>query len=99
MEVAAFLLLGLAIGAVAGWFLRSNRSAPDLALTEQRAQSAESQLAQAREQMAQASRQRDAAAEQLREESNRRATFEALAAGIPDLQREIEARSMSIAQH
>jgi len=87
MEVAAFLLLGLAIGAVAGWFL-----------TQQRAQGAESQLEQAREQLAQASRQRDAAAEQLREESSRRATFEALAAGIPDLQREIEARSMSIAQ-
>jgi DNA recombination protein RmuC len=87
MEVAAFLLLGLAIGAVAGWFL-----------TKQRAQNAESQLEQAHQQMAHASRQRDAAAEQLREESSRRATFEALAAGIPDLQREIEARSMSIAQ-
>ena len=87
MEVAAFLLLGLAIGAIAGWFF-----------TQQRAENAESQLAHAREQLAQASRQRDAAAEQLREESSRRATFEALAAGIPDLQREIEARSMSIAQ-
>jgi len=87
MEVAAFLLLGLAIGAVAGWFL-----------TQQRAKNAESQLEQAHEHLAQASRQRDAAAEQLREESSRRATFEALAAGIPDLQREIEARSMSIAQ-
>jgi DNA recombination protein RmuC len=87
MEVAAFLLLGLAIGAVAGWFL-----------TQQRAKNAESQLQQAHEHLAQASRQRDAAAEQLREESSRRATFEALAAGIPDLQREIEARSMSIAQ-
>jgi len=87
MEVAAFLLLGLAIGAVAGWFL-----------TQQRAKNAESQLEQAHEHLAQASRQRDAAAEQLREESSRRATFEALAAGIPDLQREIEGRSMSIAQ-
>jgi DNA recombination protein RmuC len=76
MEVAAFLLLGLAIGAVAGWFF----------------------IRELRAQLAQAGRQRDAAAEQLREESNRRATFEALAAGIPDLQREIEARSMSIAQ-
>jgi len=36
--------------------------------------------------------------EQLREESSRRATFEALASGIPDLQREIEARSLSLAQ-
>src|SRR5260221_6726915 len=55
-------------------------------------------LEQAHEHLAQASRQRDAAAEQLREESSRRATFEAVAASIPDLQREIEARSMSIAQ-
>jgi DNA recombination protein RmuC len=98
MEVAAFLLLGLAIGAAAGWLLRSNRGVPDLALMQQRAKHAESQLDEARHQLAQASRQRDAAAEQLREESSRRATFEALAAGIPDLQREIEARNMSIAQ-
>jgi len=98
MEVAAFLLLGLAIGAIAGWFLRSNRSAPDLALTRQRAENAETQLAHAREQLAQASRQRDGAAEQLREESSRRASFEAVAASIPDLQREIEARSMAIVQ-
>ena len=87
MEVAAFLLLGLAIGTVAGWFL-----------TKQRAQNAENQLEQAHQQLAQASRQREAAAEQLREESSRRGSFEALAAGIPDLQRDIEARNMSIAQ-
>jgi DNA recombination protein RmuC len=87
MEVAAFLLLGLAIGAVAGWFL-----------TKQRAQNAESQLQQAHQQLEQASRQRDAAAAELREESARRATFEAVATVIPDLHREIEARSMSIAQ-
>ena len=98
METAVFLLLGLAIGTVAGWFFRSNRSAPDLALTQQRAQHAESQLEEARQQLAQASRQRDAAAEQLREESSRRASFEAVAAGIPDLHRDIEARSMTIAQ-
>jgi DNA recombination protein RmuC len=76
MEVAAVLLLGLAVGALVGWFF----------------------IRELRAQLAQAGRQRDAAAEQLREESNRRATFEALAAGIPDLQREIEARSMNIAQ-
>jgi DNA recombination protein RmuC len=98
MEIALFLLLGLAIGTVAGWFFRSNRSGPDLALTQQRAEHAESQLQEARQQLAQASRQRDAAAEQLREESNRRASFEAVAAGIPDLHRDIEARSMTIAQ-
>jgi len=69
METAAILLLGLAIGAVVGWFLRSGRTGPDLRLLEQ-----------------------------LREESTRRASFEALAAGIPDLQRDIEARNMSLAQ-
>jgi DNA recombination protein RmuC len=46
----------------------------------------------------QAGRQREAALEQLREETSRRATFEALAAGIPEMNREIEARSMGIAQ-
>jgi len=91
MEVAAFLLLGLAIGAIAGWFLRSGRTEPDLAVLKQRAEQAEGQLAQA-------VRQKDGALEQLREESNRRASFEAVAGGISDLQREIEARSMSIAQ-
>jgi DNA recombination protein RmuC len=77
MEVAAFLLLGLAIGAVAGWFLRSGRTGPELQ---------------------EFVKQKDAALERLREESNRRASFEAVAASIPDLQREIEARSMTIAQ-
>src|SRR5947208_2097004 len=43
MEVAVFLLLGLAIGAVAGWFV-----------TKQRAQNAERQLEQAQQQLAQA---------------------------------------------
>jgi DNA recombination protein RmuC len=76
MEVAAFLLLGLAIGAVVGWFF----------------------IQETRRQLAQVGKQKDAALEQLREESSRRASFEALAAGIPDLQREIEARNMSIAQ-
>ena len=91
MEVAAFLLLGLAIGAIAGWFLRAGRTGPDLAVLKQRAEQAEAQLHQL-------TRQKDAAMEQLREESNRRASFEAVASGISDLQREIEARSMSIAQ-
>ncbi|MGH8691017.1 MAG: DNA recombination protein RmuC [Burkholderiales bacterium] len=48
MEVAAFLLLGLVIGGLAGWFLRSGRTGPDLRVLEQ-----------------------------LREESSRRAAFEA----------------------
>jgi DNA recombination protein RmuC len=76
MELAAFLLLGIALGALACWFF----------------------IREARVQLAQVNRQRDAALDELREQSNRRASFEALAAGIPDLQREIEARSMSIAQ-
>jgi DNA recombination protein RmuC len=91
MEVAAFLLLGLLIGIVVGWLLRSSRTGPDLAVLKQRAEQAESQLDQA-------ARQKDAALEELREESSRRASFEALALGIPDLQKEIEGRSLMIAQ-
>lgn len=55
-------------------------------------------LRQHGQQLAQLARQKDAALEQLREESNRRASFEALAAGIPDLQKEIEGRSLALAQ-
>ena len=98
LETVVVLLVGLAIGTVAGWFFRS-RVQTDLALTRQRAENAESQLEAARQQLDQLSRQRDAAAEQLREESSRRATFEALAAGIPDLQKEIESRSLALNQH
>jgi DNA recombination protein RmuC len=76
MEFAAYLLVGLAIGAFAAWLF--NR--------------------ETRRQLAEVNRQREETIAQLREESSRRATFEALAAGIPDLQREVEARSMSIAQ-
>jgi DNA recombination protein RmuC len=76
VEAAIFLLLGLAIGALAGWFF----------------------IREARAQLAQVNRQKDAALDELREQSSRRASFEALAAGIPDLQRDIEARNMSIAQ-
>jgi len=56
------------------------------------------EVAHAHEQATQAGRQRDLALGELREETGRRATFEALAAGIPEMNREIEARSMSIAQ-
>jgi DNA recombination protein RmuC len=76
VEAAIFLLLGLAIGALAGWFF----------------------IREARAQLAQVNRQKDAALDELREQSSRRASFEALAAGIPDLQRDIEGRNMSIAQ-
>ena len=51
-----------------------------------------------REQAIHAGRQRDEALAELREESARRASFEALATGIPDLQREIEARSLGLTQ-
>ena len=98
LEAAGVLLLGLAVGTLAGWFFRS-RVQTDLALSRQRAENAESQLEVAREQLDQLGRQRDAAAELLREESSRRATFEALAAGIPELQREIESRSLALNQH
>lgn len=69
MEAALFLLVGLAIGALAGWFLRAGRAGPDLRLLEQ-----------------------------LREESSRRASFEAIAAGIPDLQRDLEAKNIGLQQ-
>ncbi|HET9351474.1 MAG TPA: DNA recombination protein RmuC [Burkholderiales bacterium] len=51
-----------------------------------------------RRQLAEVSRSRETTLEQLREESSRRASFEALAAGIPELHKEIEARSLTIAQ-
>src|SRR5690349_13962673 len=91
VEAAVILLLGLVIGTVAGWFFRS-RIQTDVALLRQRAEQAETQLQQV-------GRQRDGLVEQLREESSRRATFEALAAGIPDLQKEIESRSLALNQH
>lgn len=91
LEAAVLLLLGLAIGTIAGWFFRS-RIQTDVALLRQRVEQAESQLQQA-------GKQRDALVEQLREESSRRATFEALAAGIADLQKEIESRSLALNQH
>jgi DNA recombination protein RmuC len=69
-----------------------------VALVKQQAEQANSQLQEARQQLAQVNRQRDAAMDELREQSNRRASFEALAAGIPELQKEIEGRSMAIAQ-
>src|SRR5438105_7630301 len=51
-----------------------------------------------REEAIHAGRQRDEALRELREESAGRASFEALATGIPDLQREIEARSLGLTQ-
>ncbi|HEU4353153.1 MAG TPA: DNA recombination protein RmuC [Burkholderiales bacterium] len=76
MEFAAYLLVGLAIGAAAAWLFSR----------------------ETRRQLAEVNRSRETTLAELREESSRRATFEALAAGIPELQREIEARSLTIAQ-
>ena len=98
MEIAIVLLVGLALGTLAGWFFRSRAMGPDLALARQRAEQAEKQLDESRQQALQSQRQRDAALEQLREESSRRASFEALATSIPDLQKEVEARSLGLAQ-
>ncbi|TMG76665.1 MAG: DNA recombination protein RmuC [Betaproteobacteria bacterium] len=99
MEIAAVLVLGLIIGGILGWFFRSASTGADFALTRQRAEHAEASLAEVREQMAQLTRSRDAALAELRDESSRRATFEALAAGVPELQREIETRSLGLAQY
>jgi len=98
MEIAIVLLVGLALGTLAGWFFRSRAMGPDVALMRQRAEQAEKQLEESRSQAQQAGRQRDGAMEQLREESNRRASFEAVAAGIPDLHKEVEARSLKLQQ-
>src|SRR5689334_22550122 len=98
MEIAIVLLVGLGLGTLAGWFFRS-RAQTDLPLMRQRAEHAEQQLQEIRQQLDQLGRQRDGVMEQLREESSRRATFEALAAGIPDLQKEIESRSLALNQH
>ena len=76
MEFAAYLLVGLALGAAAAWLF--NR--------------------ETRRQLTEVNRSRETTLEQLREESSRRASFEALAAGIPELHKEIEARSLTIAQ-
>jgi len=88
MEIAAILLLGLAVGTAAGWFFRSLRarseieisrleSGPDLALMEQRAEQAESLLRDAQARLQQVDKERVAALEDLRVESSRRASFEA----------------------
>ena len=98
MEIAAFLLLGLLIGIVMGWLLRAGKVGPNVAVLAQRVQQADLELQRARDELQQVARHKDAALEQLREESSRRASFEALAVGIPDLHKEIESRSMSIAQ-
>jgi len=81
MEVAAILLLGLAIGTVAGWFIRS------------------SGVAAATERAAQAEKERLAALDELRLESTRRATFEAMAQRVPELEQALQYREQTVARH
>lgn len=109
MELAATLLLGLVIGTVAGWFFRASRAkseiesarlgiGPELTSVQQRVAQLESQLAATERQLAAAEKGRDAANEQLREESSRRASFEALASRIPDIEKELSLRENSVRQ-
>lgn len=81
MEVAAILLLGLAIGTLAGWFIRS------------------SAVAAATERAAQAEKERLAALDELRLESTRRATFEAMAQRVPELEQALQYREQTVARH
>src|ERR671932_300772 len=60
MEIAAILLLGLAVGGILGWFFRSASTGAEFAVMRQRAEQAE-----------QASRARDAALAELREDAKR----------------------------
>jgi DNA recombination protein RmuC len=98
VEIAVILVLGLCIGGILGWFFRSASTGADFAVMRSRAEQAEARLAEAREQVTQAGRSRDGALAELREQSARRAAFEAVASGIPDLQKEVEARSLGLAQ-
>src|SRR5688572_11988820 len=109
METAAILLVGLAIGTLAGWFFRSSwarseienarlGSGPDLALMEQRATQAEGILRDTQSRLEQVDRERAAALEELRVESSRRASFETLAQRIPDLEQVLQYREQTVAR-
>lgn len=80
MEIAAILLLGLAIGTAAGWFFRSSRAS------------------QAERRLEQADKERVAALEELRTESSRRASFEALSQRIPDLEQSLQYREQMVSR-
>ena len=67
IAIAAFLLLGLVIGTAAGWFFRSAR-----------ASQSEEMLRETRTRLEQVDKERVAALDELRVESSRRASFEAL---------------------
>ena len=79
IAIAAFLLLGLVLGTAAGWFFRSSR-----------ASQSEELLRDARTRLAQVDKERVAALEELRVESSRRASFEALSQRIPDLEQSLQ---------
>src|SRR6185436_18275300 len=107
MEIAAILLLGLAVGTAAGWFFRSLRarseieisrleSGPDLALMEQRAEQAEGLLRDAQARLQQVDKERVAALEDLRVESSRRASFEAVSQRVPDLEQTLQYREQTL---
>ena len=81
MEIAAVLLLGLAIGAVAGWFIRS------------------AHVTAAQERAIQAEKERLAALDELRLESSRRATFEAMAQRVPELEQALQYREQTVSRH
>src|SRR5687767_914814 len=88
IAIAAFLLFGLVLGTAVGWFLRSAR-----------ASQAEEMLREARTRLEQVDKERVAALDELRVESSRRATFEALAQRIPDLEQSLQYREQTILRH
>jgi len=87
-EAGLAAVVVLLLGAAIGWFIRSNRaraeieaarlgSGPELALAQQRATQLQSQLRDTLQQLDESVKQKEAALEQLRDESTRRASLEA----------------------
>lgn len=76
MEIAAILLIGLAIGTAAGWLFRRD----------------------AQKRLERIDNERLAALEELRVESTRRASFEALSQRIPDLEQSLQYREQTVAR-
>ncbi|HJV10686.1 MAG TPA: DNA recombination protein RmuC [Burkholderiales bacterium] len=88
IAIAAFLLLGLVLGTAAGWFFRSSR-----------ASQSEEMLREARTRLEQVDKERVAALDELRVESSRRASFEALSQRIPDLEQSLQYREQTILRY